>query len=149
MPKKSLRSVRYVCSVYSVQIIQIIQIIQITSRDLSYHFLLYGSTGSILDRAYINQLASADSSPSSRNTVLKLSVIPLTSTCCNTPINPALAMCYNCNKKGYFALSCPELRDIGDIKEIEEGEMSNKLGKGEPQGKTPPQGTLLILKRLI
>jgi len=41
-------------------------------------------------------------------------------------------MCYNCNKKGYFALSCPELRDIGDIKEIEEGEMSNKLGKGEP-----------------
>jgi hypothetical protein len=29
-------------------------------------------------------------------------------------------------------LSCPELKDIGDIKEIEEGEMSNKLGKEEP-----------------
>jgi len=29
-------------------------------------------------------------------------------------------------------LSYPELRDIGDIKEIEEREMSNKLGKEEP-----------------
>jgi len=29
-------------------------------------------------------------------------------------------------------LSCPKLKDIGDIKEIEEGEMSNKLGKEEP-----------------
>jgi len=28
-------------------------------------------------------------------------------------------------------LSCPELKDIGDIKEIMEGEMSNKLGKEE------------------
>jgi len=26
----------------------------------------------------------------------------------------------------------PELKDIGDIKEIEEGEMFNKLGKEEP-----------------
>ena len=43
-------------------------------RDLSYYSLLYSSTGSILDRAYINQLASADSSPSSHNIVLKLSV---------------------------------------------------------------------------
>jgi len=29
-------------------------------------------------------------------------------------------------------LSYPELKDIGDIKEIEEGEMFNKLGKKEP-----------------
>jgi len=29
-------------------------------------------------------------------------------------------------------LSCPELKDIGEIKEIEEGEMSDKLGKEEP-----------------
>jgi hypothetical protein len=41
-------------------------------------------------------------------------------------------MCFNCGKDGYFALSCPELKDIGDIKEIEEGETSNKLGKEEP-----------------
>jgi len=32
-----------------------------------------------------------------------------------------------------------ELKDIGDIKEIEEGETSNKLGKEEPLGKTPPR----------
>jgi hypothetical protein len=41
-------------------------------------------------------------------------------------------MCYNCDKEGYFTLSYPKLKDIGDIKEIEEGEMSNKLGKEEP-----------------
>jgi len=41
---------------------------------LAYYSLLHGSTGSILDRACINQLASSDSSPSSRNIVLKLSV---------------------------------------------------------------------------
>jgi len=41
---------------------------------LAYHFLLYSSTRSILDRACINQLASYNSSPSSRNIVLKASV---------------------------------------------------------------------------
>jgi len=41
---------------------------------LAYYFLLYGSTGSILDYAYINQLASCDFSPSSRNIILKASV---------------------------------------------------------------------------
>jgi len=41
-------------------------------------------------------------------------------------------MCYNCDKEGYFALSCLELKNNGDIKEIEEGEMSNKSGKEEP-----------------
>jgi len=45
-----------------------------TPHNLSYHSLLYSSTGSILDCAYINQLASSNSSPSSRNIVLKLSV---------------------------------------------------------------------------
>ena len=39
---------------------------------------------------------------------------------------------YNYRKDGYFTSSCPELKDIGDIKEIEEGETSNKLGKEEP-----------------
>jgi len=39
---------------------------------------------------------------------------------------------YNYNKEDYFALSCLELKDIGDIKEIEEEEMSDKLGKEEP-----------------
>jgi len=42
--------------------------------DLSYHSLLYSSIGSILDRAYINQLASFNSSLSSYNIVLKASV---------------------------------------------------------------------------
>jgi hypothetical protein len=41
-------------------------------------------------------------------------------------------MCYNYNKEGYFTLSCLELKDIGDIKEIEEGETSDKSGKEEP-----------------
>ena len=41
-------------------------------------------------------------------------------------------MCYNYNKDSHFTLSCLELKDIGDIKEMEEGEMSNKLGKEEP-----------------
>jgi hypothetical protein len=58
--------------------------------------------------------------------------MPLTSPRRNTLINPALAICYNYNKEGYFTLSYLELRDIGDIKEIEEGEISNKLGKEEP-----------------
>ena len=58
--------------------------------------------------------------------------MPLTSTCRNTLINPTLATYYNYNKKGYFTLSCLELKDIGNIKEIEEGETSDKLGKEEP-----------------
>ena len=41
-------------------------------------------------------------------------------------------MCFNCDKQGYFASSYPELKDIGDIKEMEEGEMLDKLGKEEP-----------------
>ena len=41
-------------------------------------------------------------------------------------------MCYNYNKEGYFALFCLKLKNIGNIKEIEEEETSNKLGKEEP-----------------
>ena len=43
--------------------------------NLSYYSLLYSLIGFILDRAYINQLASSNSSLSSRNIVLKASVI--------------------------------------------------------------------------
>ena len=43
--------------------------------DLGYYSSLHSSIGSILDRAYINQLASSDSSPSSHNIILKASVI--------------------------------------------------------------------------
>jgi len=57
---------------------------------------------------------------------------PSAGPCCNTPIDPTSAICYNCDKEGHFTSSCPELKDIGDIKEIEEGETSNKLGKEEP-----------------
>ena len=41
---------------------------------LSYYSSLYSSTGSILNRAYISQLASSNSSLSSYNIVLKASV---------------------------------------------------------------------------
>ena len=38
---------------------------------------------------------------------------------------------FNCRKNGYFTLSCLELKDINNIKEIEEEEekTSNKLRK--------------------
>jgi len=62
----------------------------------------------------------------------QLRTTPLTSIRRNTLINPASAMCYNYNKKGYFTLSCLELKDISDIKKIEKEEMSNKLRKEEP-----------------
>jgi len=42
--------------------------------NLGYHSSSHGSIGSILDHAPINQLAASNSSPSSRNIVLKLSV---------------------------------------------------------------------------
>ena len=62
----------------------------------------------------------------------QLRTTPPTSICRNTLINPALATYYNCNKEGHFTLSYLELKDIGDIKEIEEGETSDKLGREEP-----------------
>jgi len=58
--------------------------------------------------------------------------MPLVNTYCNTPINPAIVICFNCEKNSYFTTSCLELKDIGNIKEIEEEEISNKLGKEEP-----------------
>jgi len=39
---------------------------------------------------------------------------------------------FNCRKDSYFTISYLELKDIGNIKEIEEEEISNKLGKEEP-----------------
>jgi len=51
------------------------RLIRSTLYDLGYHPSSYSSIGSILDRAYINQLASSVSSPSSCNIVLKASVI--------------------------------------------------------------------------
>jgi len=61
-----------------------------------------------------------------------LYTIPLTNACCNTPINPTMVICFNCGKNSYFAISCPELKDMGNIKGIEEEETSNKLEKEEP-----------------
>ena len=61
-----------------------------------------------------------------------LCTTPLTGTRRNTLIDPAIVICYNCRREGHFALSCLELKTIGNIKEIEEEEMSNKLGKEEP-----------------
>jgi hypothetical protein len=43
-----------------------------------------------------------------------------------------MVTCFNYRKDSYFTMSYLELKDIGDIKEIEEEEMSNKLGKEEP-----------------
>jgi len=41
-------------------------------------------------------------------------------------------MCFNCGKDSYFAISYLELKDMDNIKEIEEEKTSNKLGKEEP-----------------
>ena len=43
-----------------------------------------------------------------------------------------MVICYNCNKDRHYALSCPQPKNIGNIKEIEEGEISDKLEKKEP-----------------
>jgi hypothetical protein len=43
-----------------------------------------------------------------------------------------MVTCFNCGKDNYFTLSYLELKDISNIKEIKEEEMSNKLGKEEP-----------------
>ena len=61
-----------------------------------------------------------------------LYTIPLANACRNTLINPTIVTCFNCGKDSYFTTSCLELKDIGNIKEIEEEEIFNKLGKEEP-----------------
>jgi len=43
-----------------------------------------------------------------------------------------MVTCFNYRKDSYFILSCLELKNIGNIKEMEEEEMFNKLGKEEP-----------------
>jgi hypothetical protein len=42
-----------------------------------------------------------------------------------------MVTCFKYRKDNYFALSCLELKDIVNIKEIEEEEISDKLGKEE------------------
>jgi len=42
-----------------------------------------------------------------------------------------MVMCFNYRKDSYFAISYLEPKDIGNIKEIKEEEMSNKLEKEE------------------
>jgi len=61
-----------------------------------------------------------------------LYTIPLTNARYNTLIDPVMVTCFNCRKDSYFTISCLELKDIGNIKEIEEEETSNKLEKEEP-----------------
>ena len=61
-----------------------------------------------------------------------LYIIPLTNAYYNTLINPAMVICFSYRKDGHFALSCLEPKNIGNIKEIEEEEVFNKLGKEEP-----------------
>jgi len=56
----------------------------------------------------------------------------LANACCNTLIDPATVTCFNCGKDSYFTTSCLELKYMGNIKEIEEEELSDKLGKEEP-----------------
>jgi len=50
----------------------------------------------------------------------------------NTPIDPATVIYYNCDKDRHFALSYLEPKNTGNIKEIEEGEITDKLEKEEP-----------------
>jgi len=63
-----------------------------------------------------------------------LYTIPLTNTYYNTLINPTIII----EKDSYFTLPCLKLKDIGNIKEIEEEKVSNKLEKEEPPKKTLP-----------
>jgi len=58
--------------------------------------------------------------------------MPLVNACCNTLIDPTMVTYFNYGKDSYFTISYPELKDMGNIKEIEEEEMFNKLRKEEP-----------------
>ena len=56
---------------------------------------------------------------------------------CNTLINPTMVICFNCEKNSYFTTFYLELKDTGNIKEIEKEETSNKLGKKTPRKRLP------------
>ena len=43
-----------------------------------------------------------------------------------------MVTCFNYRKDSYFATSYLELKDIGNIKEMEEEDISDELGKDEP-----------------
>jgi len=58
--------------------------------------------------------------------------MPLTNIYYNTLIDYNIVICYNCGKNGYFILSCLKLKNINNIKEIEEEEIFNELGKEKP-----------------
>ena len=42
-----------------------------------------------------------------------------------------MVMCYNYNKDKHYVLFCLQPKNTGNIKEIEEGEIFDKLGKEE------------------
>jgi len=64
----------YVLYIRYIRSSRILRSLRSTLYNLSYHSSSHSSIRSILDRAHINQLASSNSSPSSRNIVLKASV---------------------------------------------------------------------------
>ena len=61
-----------------------------------------------------------------------LRTTPLANVYYNTLIDPTIVICFNYGKDSYYTLSCLELKDTGNIKEIKEEETSHKLGKEEP-----------------
>jgi len=77
-----------------------------------------------------------------------LYTIPLANAYYNTLINPAIVTCFNYGKDSYFTISCPELKDIGNIKEIKEEKISNKSKKRRTLGKNSPLGYPINLKKI-
>jgi len=57
--------------------------------------------------------------------------MPPISTHYNAPIDPTIAIYFNCRKKNCFVLFYLKLKNINNIKEIEKEKMFNKLGKKE------------------
>ena len=55
--------------------------------------------------------------------------MPLISTHYNTLIDFTIVIYFNYKKEGHFALSCLKLKDINNIKKIEEKVIFNELGK--------------------
>ena len=53
----------------------------------------------------------------------------LISTYCNTLVNSATVIYFNCGKDGYFILFYLKLKVISNIKEIKKEKISNKLKK--------------------